>query len=149
MLIYIATGNGNTVGVIPFCLGGGISTLTGVVGFGCDQILSADVVLADGTLVHASPEHESDLLWAIKGAGQFFGVVVEVRLRTYPLSIFGSPDGTHWVGNLVYPLERAEEVCKALEGVMVTRQYNTAGIVMVVAPPPAFQPMIVVSPHFM
>ncbi|PQE18750.1 FAD binding domain containing protein [Rutstroemia sp. NJR-2017a WRK4] len=143
-----ATGNGNTVGVIPFCLGGGISTLSGMIGFGCDQILSADIVLADGTLVHASADKEPDLLWAVKGAGQFFGVVVELRLKTYPLSIFGSPQGTHWVGNLVYPLDFAEEVCKVLERVMVTKEHNTAGIVMVMAPPPAFQPMIAVSPHF-
>ncbi|PQE15890.1 FAD binding domain containing protein [Rutstroemia sp. NJR-2017a BVV2] len=144
-----ATGNGNTVGVIPFCLGGGISTLTGMIGFGCDQILSADIVLADGTLVHASADQESDLLWAVKGAGQFFGVVVELRLKTYPLSIFGSPQGTHWMGNLVYPLDRAEEVCKALETVMVTRQHNTAGIIILMAPPPEFKPMIAVSLHFL
>ncbi|PQE03236.1 FAD binding domain containing protein [Rutstroemia sp. NJR-2017a BBW] len=144
----VATGNGNTVGVIPFCLGGGISTLTGMIGFGCDQILSADIVLADGTLVHTSADQEPDLLWAVKGAGQFFGVVVELRLKTYPLSVFGSRQGTHWVGNLVYPLDFAEEVCKVLERVMVTKEHNTAGIVMVMAPPPAFQPMIAVSPHF-
>jgi hypothetical protein len=140
---------GNTVGVIPFCLGGGISTSSCVIGFGCDQILSADIVLADGTLVHASADEEPDLLWALKGAGQFFGVVVELRLKTYPLSVFGTPQGTRWVGNLAYPLDRAEEVCKALEKVMVTREHNTAGIVIMMAPPPAFQPMLAVSLYFM
>jgi hypothetical protein len=144
----IALGNGNTVGVIPYCIGGGTSILTAVTGFACDQILAAKIITADGRIVSASAELEPDLLWAIKGAGQFFGVVLELTMKTFPLSLLGSPDGSHWVGNFVFSLDRAEEVCKALEGLMVTTKYNTAGIVMVMAPPPAFQPMLAVVPHF-
>lgn len=78
-----------------------------------------------------------------------FGVVLELTLRTYPLSIFGTPSGTHWVGNFLYPVDRAEEVCSALESLMTTTKYNTAGMIMAMAPPPAFQPMLAVIPHFM
>lgn len=147
--MILATGNGNTVGVIPFCLGGGISTLSGMIGFGCDQILAAKIIMADGTLIHASADVEPELLRAIKGAGQFLGVVVELTIKTYPLSIFGSPSGIHWVGSFLFPLDRAEEVCKAMESLMVTTKYNTSGLIMVMSPPPAFQPMLAVAPHFM
>ncbi|TGO41784.1 hypothetical protein BHYA_0016g00220 [Botrytis hyacinthi] len=89
------SGNGNTVGIIPFCLGGGISIWTGTMDFGCDQILAAKNIIADGTLIHTSTDVGPEFLWAIKEAGQMFGVTVELALKTYPLSIFGSPSGAH------------------------------------------------------
>ncbi|KAK3173700.1 hypothetical protein OEA41_007032 [Lepraria neglecta] len=141
-------GNGNTVGVIPYCLGGGISIATGLIGFGCDNILSAKVVLPNGQLVFASEEEWPDLFWALKGAGQHFGLVLEITLRTYPLSIYGTPEGRHWVGNFMYPLERAEAVCKEMETLMADTKNLTAGHLMVMAPPPSFQPIIAVSPHY-
>lgn len=141
-------GNGNTVGVIPYAIGGGTSFLTGVIGFACDHILEAKVITAEGKLVHASKDNEPDLLWAIKGAGQFFGVVLELTLKTYPISILGTISGEHWIGNFIFPLDRAEEVCNALKPLMTAKDYSTSGILMVLAPPPAFQPMLAVVPHF-
>jgi hypothetical protein len=127
-------GNGNTVGVIPYAVGGGISFLTGIIGFASDQILAAKIITADGR--------------AIKGAGQFFGVVLELTLKTYPLSLVGIPSGAHWIGRFAYSLDKAEEVGNALERLMVTTKHNTSGVVMVMAPPPAFQPMLAVAAHF-
>ncbi|KAB8293153.1 hypothetical protein EYC80_007501 [Monilinia laxa] len=121
--VVLATGTGNTVGVIPFCLGGGISTFSGAVGFECDQILAAKIITADGTLVHTSAEAEPELLWAIKGADQ--------------------------VGNFLDPLDRANNVCGAMERLMTSKKYNTSGIMMTMVPPPAFQPMLVFVPQFM
>jgi hypothetical protein len=141
-------GNGNTVGVIPYAVGGGISFLTGIIGFASDQILAAKIITADGRLVNTSANVEPDLLWAIKGAGQFFGVVLELTLKTYPLSLVGIPSGAHWIGRFAYSLDKAEEVGNALERLMVTTKHNTSGVVMVMAPPPAFQPMLAVAAHF-
>ncbi|KAF4620236.1 hypothetical protein G7Y89_g14584 [Cudoniella acicularis] len=141
-------GNGNTVGVIPYCIGGGINILAAIIGFACDQILSAKIVTADGEIIETSQESEPELFWAIKGAGQFFGVVLELTLKTFPLSILGPSDGCHWVGNFVYSLDHAENVCNVLESLMVTSEHNTAGLIMVMAPPPAFQPMLAVIPHY-
>lgn len=117
-------------------------------GVACDNILSAKIILADGRLVYADSEHEPDLFWAIKGAGVYFGAVVEITLRTYPLSIFGTHEGRHWIGNFVYPLERAKEVFEVVQTLVTASKSRTAGLVMIVAPPPHFKPMIAVVPHY-
>lgn len=142
-----AIGNGNTIGVIPYCLGGGIGVAAGLMGFACDNMLSAKIILADGRLVLADDEHYPDLFWAIKGAGFYFGVVLEITLRTYLLSIFGTTDGQHWIGRYIYPIERAAEVFEVVRALATTSKSRTAGLVMVIAPPPLFKPMIAVAPH--
>jgi hypothetical protein len=135
--------------VIPYCLGGGISILTAVAGYACDQITEATIALADGRIIRANEEVEPDIFWAIKGAGCHFGIVLELSLTTFPLSILGSDDGSHWAGTFIYTLDRAEEVCKVLEPIMANKEFDTAGSIVLAAPPPAFQPMLVVAPRFM
>ena len=134
--------------MIPYCIGGGTSILLGKIGFACNQIISAKIITADGRLITASSENEPDLLWAIRGAGQLFGVVWELVLKTYPLSILGSPTGAHWAGQFIYPLESAERVCTTLEDIMKNEIHDTAGILMLMAPPPAFQPVLAVLTHY-
>ncbi len=146
--INIAVGNGNTIGVIPYCLGGGIGVATGLMGLACDNMLSAKIILADGRLVCVDSVHQPELFWAIKGAGVYFGVVIEITLRTYPLSIFGTQEGRHWIGNFLYPVERAAEVFEEVESLATTSKNRTAGLVMILAPPPHFTPMIAVVPHY-
>lgn len=68
--------------------------------FGCDQILAAKNIIANGTLIHTSTDVGPEFLWAIKDAGQMLGVTVELALKIYPLSIFGSLSGAHWIDNL-------------------------------------------------
>ena len=77
--LYTALGNGNTVGAIPYFLGGGASITSGLTGFGSDQIISARVVTAKGDLLTVAENQHSDLLWAIRGAGQFFGTRYSAR----------------------------------------------------------------------
>ncbi|KAF6228248.1 hypothetical protein HO133_007978 [Letharia lupina] len=143
-----AVGNANTIGVIPYCLGGGLGVATGLMGLACDNMLSAKVILADGRLVYVDNVHEPDLFWAIKGAGFYFGAVIEITLRTYPLTIFGTHDGRHWIGNFMYPLERAAEVFEVIETLVNTPKSRTACLLMIIAPPPYFQPTIAVVPHY-
>jgi FAD/FMN-containing dehydrogenase len=76
-------GSGGTVGVVPYKINGGISTYTPFVGYGCGNIVSAKLVNAKGELVEFSETQNPDLLWAIRGAGQFFGLVTELVIKTY------------------------------------------------------------------
>lgn len=73
------------VGVGGVVLGGGFGVLSRRYGLGCDQLLAAQVVLADGTTVWVDEDREPDLFWALRGAGWAgFGVVTALVLRTFP-----------------------------------------------------------------
>jgi len=76
-------------------IGGGISSYGPLIGHACENILSARIVVASGDV-------NRDLLWAIRGAGQFFGVVTDLILRTYDPSLIG-PNGEHQLGMIYYP----------------------------------------------
>ncbi len=73
----------STTGIAGLTLGGGMGYLERQFGFSCDNLVSADVVLADGSFVVCSENREKDLFWAIRGGGGNFGVVTsfEYRLR--------------------------------------------------------------------
>ena len=71
-----AVGNGSTVGVIPYYLNGGTSVYTPLIGYACENILSAKVIAANGEVVECSEGQNSELFWGIRGAGQFFGIVL-------------------------------------------------------------------------
>ncbi|MBZ5739529.1 FAD-binding oxidoreductase [Nocardioides mangrovi] len=74
-----------TVGLGGFLIGGGYGWNSRKLGPAALSIVAVDVVLADGSLVHADDETHPDLMWAVRGAGPgFFGVVVCYHLRTYP-----------------------------------------------------------------
>lgn len=144
----LALGNGNTVGAIPYFLNGGASITTSITGFGADQILAARLITASGELIEANQTHNSELLWAIRGAGQFFGLVTELTIEAYPLSALGNDHGVIWVGSFVFPLDRAGEVAAVMKDLMNNNKYATAGLLMVMAPPPTRQPSVVVAARY-
>lgn len=143
-----ALGNGNVVGVTGYVLGGGSAITNSITGFGSDQIISARLVSAKGELLDVTQDLQPDLLWALRGAGHFFGIVTELVIRAYPVSLLGSEDGTIWAGGIVFPLDRAKEVGIVMKDLMDDSRYATSGLIMTMAPPPARKPSIVISARY-
>ncbi|KFY42098.1 hypothetical protein V494_02602 [Pseudogymnoascus sp. VKM F-4513 (FW-928)] len=82
----ISTGSGACVGLISPTLGGGVGRLSGLHGIISDQLLSARLVIANGSIVTASAKENTDLFWALRGAGANFGIVVEAVYQVTDLA---------------------------------------------------------------
>jgi len=100
------TGSCSAVGMPGLTLGGGYGPLIGRYGLALDNLMAADVVLADGRIVTAERGREEDLFWALRGGGGNFGVVTAMHHRVHDLP------SVHF-GVLVYPFVEAKAV---LEG---------------------------------
>ena len=104
-----ATGSCSAVGMAGLALGGGYGPLIGRFGLALDNLIAADVVLADGRIVTAERDQEEDLFWALRGGGGNFGVVTAMRIRLHDLPNVVS-------GMLVYPFSEAKTVLRRYAG---------------------------------
>jgi FAD/FMN-containing dehydrogenase len=96
-----------TTGVAGLCLGGGFGWLTRKHGMTIDNLISADIVTADGQQRVVSATQEPDLFWAIRGGGGNFGVVTSFEFKLHPVG----PEV--YSGLVVYPLEQGRSVLGA------------------------------------
>jgi hypothetical protein len=101
-------------GVAGLTLGGGMGRLQRRFGLTIDNLLSVDLVTADGRMVRASEDENPDLFWGLRGAGANFGVVTSFRFRLHPM------DGTITFGSVVHPIERARELAGLYGALMET-----------------------------
>ena len=97
-------GINSTTGVAGLTLGGGFGWTTRKFGLTVDNLISADVVTADGRLVRASAKEHPDLFWALRGGGGNFGVVTSFEFKLHPLG----PEVLS--GLIVHPLDQAAEL---------------------------------------
>ena len=101
--LVAVTGSVGAVGMAGLTLGGGYGPLIGRFGLALDNIIAADVVLADGRIVTAEDDREEELFWALHGGGGNFGVVTAMRHRLHDLPNVLS-------GMLIYPFSEAKAV---------------------------------------
>jgi len=90
-------------GIAGLTLGGGFGWLCGKYGLACDNLLSVDIVTADGKLRTAGPTEHSDLFWAVRGAGANVGVVTSFEYRLHELGLVLG-------GGVVFPLAKGRRV---------------------------------------
>jgi len=111
--LVAAAGNMGVVGMAGLTLGGGYGPLNGRFGLALDNLLSAEVVLADGRIVIADATREPELFWALRGGGGNFGVVTSMRVRLHPVhTLIG--------GLIVFPWSQAAAVWRGLRAVLAT-----------------------------
>jgi hypothetical protein len=93
----------STTGVGGLTLGGGLGHLTRKCGLTIDNLLSADVVLADGSLVTANAKQNEDLFWALRGGGGNFGIVTSFEFRAHPIH-------TVHAGPMLWEMDQTEQI---------------------------------------
>jgi FAD/FMN-containing dehydrogenase len=123
----------STTGVGGQTLGGGFGYLTRRFGLSVDNLLSADVVLADGRLVTADAEHHPDLFWALRGGGGNFGVVTSFRFRCHEIGEHGTIIG----GPVLYALEDAAEVMRWYRELLPSLPEELSAWIGILSIPPA------------
>ncbi|MGW2558539.1 FAD-binding oxidoreductase [Streptomyces sp. NPDC001514] len=124
----------STTGVGGLTLGGGIGYLARGLGLSCDNLVSADVVTADGRFLVASEEEHDDLFWALRGGGGNFGAVTSFEFRLSPVKdIYGGP--------ILYELGDAGAVLRAYRELIAEAPEELGGFPgFQIAPPLPFIP---------
>src|SRR5947209_1195900 len=133
--LHTPGGRVTTTGIGGFTTGGGYGWTSSKYGLTCDNLISAEVVLADGSVVTASEQQHPDLFWGIRGGGGNFGIVTEFELRLHPLGPIVM------AGLAMWPLSRGREVMRAWRDIAdaAPDELSTAAV-FITAPPEEFVP---------
>jgi FAD/FMN-containing dehydrogenase len=132
------TANVGSVGLAGFLLGGGYGPLTTRFGLGLDNLLGAEIVLADGRIVWADDAQNQDLFWAIRGGGGNFGVVTQMRIRLHTLR------GV-LAGVILFPWHEAQAVLRRYADLMASAPDELAVLAGVFSGPDG-SPMLLLGP---
>ena len=119
----------STTGVGGLTLGGGLGYLSRAYGLSIDNLLAADMVLADGKYVSCSADENPDLFWAIRGGGGNFGVVTSFTFRGNPVSMVAA-------GPMLWHMDRAAEILKWYDNYMKTAPREMGGFFGFLTVPP-------------
>jgi FAD/FMN-containing dehydrogenase len=106
-------GTVGSTGIAGLTLGGGLGFLMGTYGLTCDNLLSADVVTADGSFITASEDSHPDLFWGIRGGGGNFGVVTSFEYRLHPVERL-------LAGLVAYPIEQGRAALELFREITAT-----------------------------
>ena len=101
--LAVPAGIVSTTGIAGLTLGGGIGWLTRKHGLTSDNLLSVDIVTADGQFLTASEDENADLLWGVRGGGGNFGIITSFEYRAHPVG------PTVVAGLILHPIDRAKE----------------------------------------
>jgi hypothetical protein len=123
-----------STGIAGLTLGGGIGYLARKYGLSCDNLVSAEVVTADGQVLTASERDHPDLFWALRGGGGNFGVVTTFEYRLHPVAdVYGGP--------IAYPVDRTEDILRFYREYLAEAPEELGGFVgFHLAPPLPFLP---------
>lgn len=124
------TGINSTTGIGGLALGGGIGHLTRKYGLTIDNLVSVEMVLADGRFVTADAAQNADLFWAVRGGGGNFGVVTAFKLKLHPVS-------TVIAGPSVWPIEFAAEAMRFYRDLISQAPEELNGIFAIFTAPPS------------
>jgi FAD/FMN-containing dehydrogenase len=127
--LAVPSGIVGSTGVGGLTLGGGLGHLTRKHGLTIDNLLSADLVLADGSFVTASAEENSDLFWAIRGGGGNFGVVTSFLFQAHPVH-------TVCAGPMLWEMDQAADIMKWYREFIVQAPEEINGFFMFLTVPP-------------
>ena len=119
----------SSTGVGGFTLGGGAGWLMRRFGLACDNLLGANVVLADGRSVHVSGDEHADLFWALRGGCGGFGVVTSFEFRLHPLTDV-------LAGLVVFPGDQCAAVLRRFRDVAQDTPDEFCGLAVVTSAPP-------------
>jgi FAD/FMN-containing dehydrogenase len=123
-----------TTGVAGLTLGGGLGWLVRKHGLACDNLLSVDIVTADGRFLRASKDENADLFWAVRGGGGNFGIVTSFEFEAHPA-------GVVLAGLVIHPATKARDALKFWREFEATAPTElTAGALLFTAPPAPFIP---------
>lgn len=112
--VEVTVGSCPTTGVLGVAFGAGLGRLQGKYGYLHDNMVSARLVMADGSLVTVSKEENPDLFYAVRGAGHNFGIAVEATFRAHK----EANNGEHYSWDLEYELTQCEDVFTCLNTIM-------------------------------
>ena len=128
--LAVPSGIVSSTGVGGLTLGGGTGSLARTYGLTIDNLLSVDMVLADGRFVTASAKENADLFWAVRGGGGNFGVVTSFLFKANPVhTVYGGP--------MFWPLEKTADILPYWQDFILRAPNNINGWFALLTVPPA------------
>jgi FAD/FMN-containing dehydrogenase len=133
-------GTVSSTGIAGLTLGGGIGWLMRTCGLACDNLVSVDLVTAEGRLLRASATENPDLFWGVRGAGANFGVVTSFEYQLHPV-------GPLLGGMLIHPFSKARDVLRFYRDVAATAPDELTALAALLTLPEG-EPVVAIAPFY-